>query len=184
MLEVATIWTADAQQQNYRTLLDAMSRPGQVKPVLWQGQDGNTVMAVLATLLDGEVSLANLDGLVRDADWPMLQAMSAAPENADYIVCAGNQAPDFEPKLGTLASPDYSATLIIQVDSLCEGELTLRITGPGVEGYLINRLCGLHREWLSRREDWVCAFPLGVDFLLVDPSGVLALPRTTRVEVL
>lgn len=184
MLEVAAIWTADAQQQNYRALLDAMSRPGQVKPIFWQGQDGNTTIAVLATLLDGEVSLADPRGLLRDADWPLLQAVSAAPEEADYIVCPGNQAPDFDPKLGTLASPEHSATLILQVDSLSEGELRLRMTGPGVDGCLTARFSGLHREWLSRREDWVCAFPLGVDFLLVDHGGVLALPRTTCVEVL
>jgi alpha-D-ribose 1-methylphosphonate 5-triphosphate synthase subunit PhnH len=184
MLEVAPIWTADVQQQNYRALLDAMSRPGQVKPIFSQGQDDNTTVAVLATLLDGEVSLADPHGLVWDTHWPLLQAMSAAPENADYIVCAGNQAPDFEPKLGTLTSPEHSASLIIQVDSLAQGELQLRITGPGVDGYLTNTLSGLHRQWLSRREKWVCAFPLGVDYLLLDNCGVLALPRTTRVEVL
>ena len=184
MLDVAAIWTPDVQQQNYRSLLNAMSRPGRVNPMLWLEQDSACATAILATLLDGEVSLSDHDDLLCDDDWPLLQAENADSVIADYILCDGKKAPDFEPRLGTLTCPELSATVILQVDSLVAGGLQLRVTGPGVDGDLCCSVSGLHPEWLSRRETWVCSFPLGVDLLLVDRAGVLALPRTTQVELL
>ncbi|MEW8277533.1 MAG: phosphonate C-P lyase system protein PhnH [Candidatus Thiodiazotropha sp.] len=182
MLEVSAIWTAQVQQQNYRALLDAISHPGWVKSILHQaGSPAST--AVLATLLDAEVSLADPEGLLEAADWPLLQASTAAPEEADYILCMGSKVAQFQPRLGSLPSPEQSATLIICVDSLHEGELKISLEGPGVNGNADCAIAGLLPDWLSQREDWVCGYPLGVDLLLVDDSAVLALPRTTRVEV-
>ena len=141
MLDMAPLWTPEVQQQNYRTLLEAMSRPGQVKPILWQKQDlrhrsgwgdrcSDTAMAVLATLIDGEVSLADPDRLLAERDWLPLQAKSAEPALADYILCKGDSAPEFEPKLGTLSSPEQSATILIQVESLTNGTLNLKVHRP------------------------------------------------------
>jgi len=183
MIEVASIWQPDIQQHNFRALLAAMSHPGQVKPILSAEDDNAATTAVLATLLDGTVSLADPDRLLDDNEWPLLQAENADPANADYILCAGCNVPELEPKLGTLASPERSATVVIQVADLTGGNLQLRLIGPGINGYIDCAPTGLNTEWLERREDWVCAFPLGVDWLLVDHSSVLAIPRTTKVEV-
>ncbi|MBV2136522.1 MAG: phosphonate C-P lyase system protein PhnH [Candidatus Thiodiazotropha sp. (ex Ctena orbiculata)] len=182
MLEVSAIWTAHVQQQNYRALLDAISHPGRVKSILHQ-QGGLASLAVLATLLDAEVSLADPDDLLEAEDWPLLQASAASPGEADYILCRGNRAARFQPKLGSLPSPERSATLIIYVDSLHRGELKLSLKGPGVNGNADCSIAGLDPDWIRRREEWVCGYPLGVDLLLVDDSAVLALPRTTKVEV-
>jgi alpha-D-ribose 1-methylphosphonate 5-triphosphate synthase subunit PhnH len=182
MLEVAAIWTPNTQQQTYRALLEAMSRPGKVIPIVQETSD-QAYTAILATLLDAEVTLADPDGLLDEEIWPMLQANSAKPQAADYLLCSGGKPPSFQPKLGSLPSPEQSATLIIKVDSLIEGELNLFLSGPGVDGTVRCAITGLDPDWLTNRESWVSAFPLGADLLLVDETTVLALPRTTKVEV-
>jgi alpha-D-ribose 1-methylphosphonate 5-triphosphate synthase subunit PhnH len=182
MLEVAEIWKPNTQQQNYRALLDAMSRPGKVKAILQETKE-QACTAILATLLDAEVSLADPDGLLDVETWPMLQAVNAKPQEADYVLCSGSKPPSFQPKLGSLPSPEQSATLIIKVDSLSEGNMNLPLSGPGVDGTTRCAITGLDPDWLTKRESWVSAFPLGVDLLLVDDTSVLALPRTTKVEL-
>ncbi|MES9991414.1 MAG: phosphonate C-P lyase system protein PhnH [Candidatus Thiodiazotropha sp.] len=182
MLEVSAIWTTKVQQQNYRALLDAISYPGEIKNIQ-HDDEGPASNAVLATLLDAEVSLADPNGLLEEGDWPLLQAAVAAPDKADYILCAGSKAAEFQPKLGSLPSPEQSATLIICVESLHGGELKLSLSGPGVNGKRACAITGLDPAWLSQRDGWVCSYPLGVDLLFVDDSAVLALPRTTKVEV-
>jgi alpha-D-ribose 1-methylphosphonate 5-triphosphate synthase subunit PhnH len=159
-----------------------MSRPGKLSVIL-QGTRDQAYTAILATLLDADVTLADPDGLLEEDTWPMLQANSATPQAADYVLCSGGKPPSFQPKLGTLPSPEQSATLIIKVDSLSEGEMNHLLSGPGVDGTTRCALTGLDPVWLTKRESWVSAFPLGVDLLLVDDTTVLALPRTTKVEV-
>lgn len=183
MLDVAPIWTAHVQQQNYRALLDAMSRPGSVSNI-GCGDNDKPYLAVLATLLDGAVSLADPQQLLKDQDWPLLQAKFRDLANADYLLFEGSQVTAVQPKLGTLPNPEDSSTLIIHVQSLTQGNLRLRLSGPGVNGTTDVAIDGLHHDWITQRADWVCAFPLGVDIILVDQDAVMALPRTTRVEVM
>lgn len=183
MLDVAPIWTPNVQQQNYRALLEAMSRPGSVESI--QANDTEvTYLAVLATLLDGEVSLSDPNGLLSESHWPLLQAQHAPTDEADYILCQGDQPPTLQPRLGTLPCPEQSATLVIQVESLKTGNLYFQLTGPGIRGNKKISISGLHPDWLAQREDWICSFPLGVDLILVDETAAMALPRTTKVEVL
>jgi alpha-D-ribose 1-methylphosphonate 5-triphosphate synthase subunit PhnH len=183
MLEVAAIWQPDTQQQNYRVLLEAMARPGSVQTLQGLDESPGALVAVLATLLDASVSLCDSDGLLSDNDRSLLQTGQAEPEQADYLLCSGQREPRFEPKLGTLPSPEQSATLLIRVAALDAGDLRLVLNGPGIKGGRKCSIGGLNPRWLARREDWVCGFPLGVDMILVDEKRVLALPRTTRVEV-
>lgn len=183
MLDVAPIWTPNIQQQNFRALLEAMSRPGSVESI--QGSDIEaTYVAVLATLVDGEVSLADPNGLLNELHWPLLQAQHVSADEADYVLCRGDQLPMLQPRLGTLSCPEQSTTLVIQTQSLTTGNLNLEVSGAGVNGTVNFCVSGLHSDWLAQREDWVCAFPLGVDMILVDETSVMALPRTTKVEVL
>lgn len=182
MLNVAKIWTPEHQQHTFRSILEAMSRPGMVQAIA-SDQQSDTLGAVLATLLDGTVSLADPESLIEAAAWPMMQANQADSEQADFIVCEGKSSVSMTPKLGTLEGPEQSATLILKVQSLTQGDMTLSFSGPGVNGTKTVQLSGLNPDWLTHREDWVCEFPLGVDLLLVDEQGLMAIPRTTKVEV-
>jgi len=184
MLTVDPFWMPDAQQHHFRLLLDAMARPGKYHMLTTIPKEGPPVLAVLATLLDAEVSLADPHALLRSTDWPMLQTAPAAIEQADYGVCDGSRAPNFTPKLGTLSSPEQSTTLILVVDELARGNISLNLTGPGIADTETLLIQGLNKQWLVMREDWVCAFPLGVDFILFDGKQLAAIPRTTKVEML
>lgn len=181
-MRIEAIWQAGVQQRVFRELVEAFSHPGEIRDLTRHVGDISAQRAILATLMDGEVTLADPLGRVTPTDWPLLQAKQGDAENARYVVARGAQAPNFQPALGTLESPELSATVLIAVDEIGQGELALDLAGPGIEGKRPLRVTGLHRDWLVRRAEWVCDFPLGVDLLLADARHVVALPRTTRIE--
>jgi len=181
------LWQPLVQQKTFRRLMEACAFPGRLADLSDTGTQALT--SVLATLLDGEVSLADPDGLVASEDWRRLEAHRRGPDKADFIVCDGAQGPAFTPCLGTLESPERSATLIIRVAGLANGAhevkgagIPLLLSGPGIEHTQTLTVEGLAPAWLTAREIWVAAFPLGVDCLLVDAQRAAFLPRTTRIE--
>ena len=182
MIELDPIWSPRSQQQNFRCLLQAIARPGLAQSLPEPGSEG-AMLAVLASLMDGEVTLSDQDQLLEATSWPLLQSLAKAPEVADFVLCRGDLPPSIEPRLGTLVSPEASATLLLQVNSVSCGDLKLRFTGPGVDGEVQAEVGGLHSGWLRQRQLWTAGFPLGVDLFLVDQLSVLGIPRTTHVEV-
>ena len=178
-----SIWRADVQQRVFRELVEAFSRPGDIRDLGAYIDGAFAQRAVLATLMDGEMTLADPQGQIAEADWPLLQAMPSASESARYVVADGRRAPDIQPALGSLDSPEFGATVLIAVDHLGEGELSLNLAGPGIDGERVLRVAGLHHDWLTRRAEWVGCFPLGVDLLLSDAQRIVALPRTTRIRI-
>ncbi len=94
---------------------------------------------------------------------------------------------------GTLEAPHRGATVIHLVAALAAppvgagqvhlGEsLRLLLRGPGIDDVQPLRVDGWDEAWLTGREVLNREYPMGVDFVLVDPMGfVAALPRTTRV---
>lgn len=183
MLTFDPIWQPETQQTHFRLLLEAMSRPGTTQKLSITPKSGPTALAVLATLLDGAVSLADPHGVLSEQDWAMLQTQQKPVEEAEYLLCNGAIAPDFTPRLGTLESPEQSATIILTVESLTHGDTQLKLSGAGIAQTTECSLQGLHPEWINSREEWGYSFPLGIDFILVDQNEVMALPRTSKVEV-
>ena len=183
MLDVASVWKAPVQQQNFRQLLEAMSRPGTVQSLHGIEDESNSLLAVLSALLDNEVSFCDNDKLLSNDDHLLLQAKQDDAEEADYLLCEGNQEPGFEPRLGTLASPELSATIVLKVDSITDGESLIELKGPGIKEQAQCNVKGLHPQWLIKRQEWVSAFPLGVDLILADESRVMAIPRTSIIKV-
>ncbi len=181
------IWHPLTQQKAFRRLMDACAYPGRLADLSDTGTEA--LSAVLATLLDGEVSLSDSDDLVPEHDWPRLEARCSTPDQADFIVCDGamepKTAPTFSPRLGTLESPERSATLILRVAKLGADAgqgMHLSLSGPGIEGMQALSVAGLAPAWLDARAAWVAAFPLGVDCILVDRERVAFLPRTTHIK--
>jgi alpha-D-ribose 1-methylphosphonate 5-triphosphate synthase subunit PhnH len=177
------IWQADVQQRVFRELVESFSRPGDVRDLTCCVEGIAARRAVLATLMDGEMTLADPHGQIAATDWPLLQARRGATESARYVVSDGRRAPDFQPALGSLESPEFGATLLIEVDAVGSGPLSMELAGPGISGRRELRLKGLHATWLEHRSDWIAGFPLGVDILLSDATRIVALPRTTRVAL-
>lgn len=180
-MTIEALFLPSTQQKLFRRLLDAMARPGSLREAADLAGTGAVARAVLAVLVDGEVTLADAPGWLPESDWPLLEARKAAPEQADFVLCDGARAPDFEPRLGDLANPERGATLILTVAELGRGPLALELTGPGIETARTLALSGLHPAWLKAREVWDAAFPLGVDWILADAQRFAALPRTSRV---
>lgn len=176
------LWTLHFQQQTFRRVLDAMSHPGSVFKMDPLPENNTAFQAVLAALLDNQVMLADHHQLLSERDWPMLQAPSVDATTADYVLVDAANPPDFEPKLGTLPSPDFSATLVLVVAGLGDGDTQLTLSGPGIADSIEIQINGLHPNWLSQREQWNCAFPLGVDMIFTDSTQIMALPRTTQVN--
>lgn len=182
-MNTETIWRPDIQQRVFREVVESFSRPGRVQDLAGFIETANAQTAALATLMDGETTLADPHGQIAPADWPLLQARQSATEIARYIAVDGQRAPDFQPSLGTLASPELGATLLIKVSALGSGPLHLTLSGPGIAGQSELRVAGLHGDWLQQRAHWVAGFPLGVDIILCTPSQIAALPRTTQVSM-
>ncbi len=183
MKKIEAIWLPEVQQQVFRALMGSMSRPGRLENIAILTEGDSPIRGVLATLLDAEVSFCDHVDLLDANDWPLLQAEKKPVEQAQYILCRGDQSPDFEPMLGSLSSPELSATIVLKVASVSEGDCQLTLSGPGIDGQTKASLKGFHSDWLTQRTQWNSAFPLGVDFILVDEKQVFALPRTTHIEV-
>lgn len=183
---VDAIWLTETQQILFNSLMQVMSRPGRLDNWAQWLENSPAYLGALATLVDGEVSLADRDGLLKANHWPLLQVQQKEAEAANYVLCDASKAACFQPKLGTLSSPDFAATLILKVGSLAEqeGDIQLKLTGPGVNGESVVYVSGIHSEWLEQRNAWCCAFPLGIDCILLDDRQVMGLPRTTQVEVI
>ncbi|MDT8405867.1 MAG: phosphonate C-P lyase system protein PhnH [Methylococcales bacterium] len=179
-MKIDAIWQAPFQQQVFRQLVSAQSRPGTVATM----PDCQVEKAILAALVDQESSLADPDNLLTERDWQRLGVRREQPEAAAFVVLDGDRQPTFEPRLGTLASPEFGATLILKIQALTGGEVTYRLTGPGVKGGGEFAPAGLNPAWLDKRDDWNGQFPLGVDFILCAGDSFLALPRTTQVTAI
>jgi alpha-D-ribose 1-methylphosphonate 5-triphosphate synthase subunit PhnH len=178
-----TVWQAHTQQRLFRRLLDAFAYPGRLFDAADSGT--NARLAILATLLDAEVDLADPQGLITPEDSLRLMAPAAAPEQARFVLADAARTPDFTPALGSLESPEFGATLVLEVQKLGAGT-PLLLTGPGIASQTPaspTRLAvqGLHPAWIAQRADWVAAYPLGVDIILCDATHFAALPRTTQI---
>lgn len=186
-LSIPRAWQPATQQLVYRALLDAMARPGTLADLaaLAGGQLRAGVIA-LAALLDHTVSLCDLEEALSPQTRRFLEAAPAPQDEAGYLLAAAARPPDpgLSPRLGTLASPDQGATLVLDGASVGRGPLVLALGGPGIPGERRLALGGFDPAWLARREEWVAGFPLGVDLILADAGRIACLPRTTRVRVL
>jgi alpha-D-ribose 1-methylphosphonate 5-triphosphate synthase subunit PhnH len=176
-----SIWYADVQQRLFRELVEAFSRPGSVRDLTPDLGGSSALHAALAALLDGETTLADPHGRIGAADWQLLQCRREAVETARYVAADGRRAPNFQPALGSLESPEFGATLLVEVDAVGSGDIALDLAGPGIRGAVRLSVAGLHLDWLTRRAEWNAGFPLGVDLLLADDKRVVALPRTTQI---
>ncbi|WP_253699932.1 phosphonate C-P lyase system protein PhnH [Cupriavidus pauculus] len=181
----------DDAQAVFRATLDAFAHPGRLQtlPAASGQPDGlsPTLTALLLTLADPDTPVwlpasvpaaaraflrfhcgCPLVDAVADATFVCVPAGHAMPALAD---CAQG-LPDY---------PDRSATLLVEVASLHDGDaLTLR--GPGIETTQPLRMRGLPDDFRAAWRANNARFPLGVDLLLASGPHFCAMTRTTQVE--
>jgi|GEM_PF-2385588 len=167
-------------RENFRTLLDSLSMPGNTTK-LNKLFDSYT-LSLASVLLYSEVSYLNST----DEDFSIIEAITnpqkGDKKDADYIFCNDLNSILKEVKKGSYLSPEHSATIICSVDSF-EG-LTLTLKGPGInvekkESYPVNE------EFVKCFNENNKEFPLGneVVFLNKQSGEIKSLCRTTKLEL-
>lgn len=180
-------------QAVFRTLLDALSRPGTVGvvenglPEVRATRAELAAFAALLTLCDyaTPVWLAQPDAALASAlrfhtgaplvDDPA-QAAFAYIHDADALPSLENFAP------GEAESPEQSVTLLIRVEALTGGTPVV-LSGPGIQHTATIAPVGLPEHFWRERAALAPLFPCGIDCYLVCGSTLIGLPRTTQAKV-
>jgi alpha-D-ribose 1-methylphosphonate 5-triphosphate synthase subunit PhnH len=179
-------------QTTFRSVMDAMARPGTVQQVIANVGTPSSVMrgtaAIALTLFDHDTpiwlapAMAEMPGI---AKW--LKFHTGAPVIMDSSVCSfalvgrASELPALDRlSLGSNEYPDRSTTVILQVESLTHGQ-TYELRGPGIDGAAVLRASIEPKDLLERLAVNATLFPRGVDVVLVHDDAIVAIPRTTRL---
>ncbi len=185
------IHPVDQAQRSFRLILKALSEPGYRITLedcpRWDAV-APAAAGVLLTLADGETPLYITPALCSDSVQATLRFHTGAPL-VPALTVAGFAL--FDRQLtgadlqalpcGDEVSPESGATVLVQLTGL-DGGMPLSLRGPGIKDRrdIAPVLPAALTEYLltpPRR------FPLGLDFLLLCENQLLAIPRTTQVEV-
>ncbi|MDO8451180.1 MAG: phosphonate C-P lyase system protein PhnH [Rhodoferax sp.] len=176
-------------QQVFRAVLDALARPGQVRtlgPALPGVALGGAMARLLLSLSDDETPVwwqcedAGLQHWLRFhvgapvAEWPDTASFAVLTDSGQGLTLTDFAA-------GTAASPEFSATLLVELPSLTDGP-ALEWRGPGIQEVQRVGLQGLPADFWTQWHANHAAFPQGVDIIFTCGEDALGLPRTTRVR--
>jgi alpha-D-ribose 1-methylphosphonate 5-triphosphate synthase subunit PhnH len=179
-------------QTTFRSVMDAMARPGTVQQVTASVGAPSSLMrgtaAIALTLFDHDTPIwldRTMAATSDVAKW--LKFHSGAPVITDSSVCSfalvghGNEMPALDRfSLGSNDYPDRSTTLILQVESLTKGR-AYELCGPGIDGTAILRASIEPEDLFEQLGINATLFPRGLDAVLVHDDAVVAIPRTTRL---
>src|ERR1700760_1368642 len=179
-------------QSTFRSVMEAMARPGSVQsvtasvgtpPPMMRG-----VAAIALTLLDHDTPIwldQKMSETMEVATW--LKFHSGAPIVADCsishfaLIADAAALPDLDRfSLGSNEYPDRSTTLILQVASLTEGP-AYELRGPGIDGSAVLNATFEPKDLFDRLAINAALFPRGIDVVLVADDAMVAIPRTTRL---
>jgi len=179
-------------QSTFRSVMDAMARPGRVQRITADVGAPDGMMAgtaaIALTLFDHDTPIWLDSAMSRTSDvakW--LKFHTSAPIVGDSAICSFALIGDakYLPPLerfpfGSNEYPDRSATLILQVQSLTRGP-AFELRGPGIDGTALLRAAIQPHDLFERLAINATLFPRGIDVVLVHDDGVVAIPRTTRL---
>ena len=179
-------------QTIFRSVMDAMARPGSVQRVAAASGSPAAMMrgtaAIALTLFDHDTPVW-LDPLLSETSdvgkW--LKFHTGAPVISDSSISGFAVIGDARalPALdrfafGTSEYPDRSTTVILQVESLTQG-VAFELRGPGIDGTAVLRATLQPADLFERLAINATLFPRGIDVVLVADDAVVAIPRTTRL---
>jgi alpha-D-ribose 1-methylphosphonate 5-triphosphate synthase subunit PhnH len=179
-------------QSTFRSVMDAMSRPGSVQRIAASAGTPAAMMrgtaAIALTLFDHDTPLwldPSMSATPEVTKW--LKFHTGAPVIADASICSfaligdARALPGLDRfAVGSSEYPDRSTTLILQVESLIRGPV-LELRGPGIDGVAVLQASIQPADLLERLQINRTLFPRGIDVVLVDDDSIVAIPRTTRV---
>ncbi|MGJ4994542.1 phosphonate C-P lyase system protein PhnH [Bradyrhizobium sp. HKCCYLR20261] len=181
-----------AAQSTFRTVMEAMARPGSVRhieaPVGRPACLMHGTAAIALTLFDHDTPIwldAPLAAAAEVGAWLKFHTgapITGKPSQASFaLVAAPDTLPDFSSfALGSAEYPDRSTTLILQVASLSAGR-TFQLRGPGIDGTATFAASIAPADLFERLSINERLFPRGIDVVLVDGSSIVAIPRTARL---
>ena len=177
-------------QSVFRTVMDALSRPGLKQPIHVDAAPpaplSPEVAAIALTLADHDSpvwldeTLAASEAVVAWLKFHTGAPIVNDPREADFALVTGWAT---LPKLdafgiGTDEYPDCSTTVVLSVEGFDGADRT--ITGPGIKDTGTLTIAGITgdfiAQWALNRE----LFPCGVDVVFAGAGQVVGLPRTTR----
>ena len=179
-------------QSTFRSVMDAMARPGSVQRIVATSGAPSPMMrgtaAIALTLFDHDTPVwldPVMSGTSDVTKW--LKFHAGAPVIADSRICSFALIGDAAalPALdrfafGSNEYPDRSTTLILQVESLTEGS-QFELRGPGIDGAAVLRSKFQPADLFDRLAVNAALFPRGIDVVLVADDAIVAIPRTTRL---
>src|SRR5260370_5718843 len=179
-------------QSTFRSVMDAMARPGSVQRIEAAAGMPAVMMrgtaAIALTLFDHDTPLwldPSMSGTSEVTKW--LKFHTGAPVIADSSICSFALIGDARslPALdrfafGSNEYPDRSTTLILQVESLTDGP-SFELRGPGIDGTAALRAMIQPTDLFDRLAINAALFPRGIDVVLVADDAIVAIPRTTRL---
>ena len=182
-----------ASARSFRTMLEALSRPGSVHTLPEVSPPPKSMPGGMAALC---LALADLDApLWLDpaadpdcGDWlrfncgcPLVQ--SPAEASLACVLDPARMPPLAAYRQGEPEYPDRSATVFIAVKDLAEGG-GVRLTGPGIKRERAFKATGLPEGFWKQWKDNSAGYPMGVDVFFVSGNRIAGLPRSVRAEVL
>ncbi|MCX5513196.1 phosphonate C-P lyase system protein PhnH [Kaistia algarum] len=180
-------------QANFRSLMNALARPGTIEPLSLRLAAPAPLTAGLAalalSLADHEAplwldaALASSNEVVTYLRFHTGARIVADPQLSAFALVADFAAmpPLATFSLGSDDYPDRSTTILAAVQDLGTG-VRLELTGPGILGEAHVAVSPWRDGLTGELADNRSLFPCGVDLVLVAADAVAALPRTTHVR--
>jgi alpha-D-ribose 1-methylphosphonate 5-triphosphate synthase subunit PhnH len=179
-------------QSTFRSVMDAMARPGSIQRIASAAGTPSAMMrgtaAIALTLFDHDTPIwldSRMSATPDVGKW--LKFHTSAPVVADASIASFALVGDPEnlPVLdrfafGSNEYPDRSTTLILQVESLSAGP-EVALQGPGIDGTAVLRASIQPHDLFERLVINATLFPRGIDVVLVHDDCIVAIPRTTRL---
>jgi alpha-D-ribose 1-methylphosphonate 5-triphosphate synthase subunit PhnH len=178
-------------QSTFRSVMDAMARPGSVRRIVpATGSPGKMMRgtaAIALTLFDHDTPIWLDPAMDRPEVRKWLKFHTGAPVLADSAICSfalvadGAALPPLDCfALGSNEYPDRSTTLIIQVEDLADGPC-FELRGPGIDGTASFAATVKPDDLFDRLKVNEALFPRGIDAVLVADDVILAIPRSARL---
>ena len=179
-------------QSTFRSVMDAMARPGSVQRIVPAAGTPAPMMrgaaAIALTLFDHDTPVwldPAMSATSNVAKW--LKFHAGAPVVQDSAICSfaligdGSALPALDCfSFGSNEYPDRSTTLILQVESLTRG-VAFDLRGPGIDGRAVLQAAFEPADLFERLAINAALFPRGIDVVLVADDAIVAIPRTTRL---
>lgn len=176
-------------QASFRAVLDAMAHPGRIVTMPARLPSslplGTAAVAVALSLCDGDTPVwldAAAAGAASYLTFHCGAPLAATPGEASFAFVAGLAAlPPLDSfALGSDEYPERSATLVIEVESLADGD-GVRLRGPGVRSETLLAVAGLPARFWAERGALAELFPRGLDMVFACGDRLAAVPRSIQV---